>query len=209
MNSNNIHIDVVEVEKTLFKRANFDFITIRPDEKGELKKHVKQEQALKILINNDKEEFLYGGGAGGAKSWTGCVWLIFMCILYPSSKWFIGREELKRITESTLVTFFKVANQYKVKDWNYNAQRHFIQFANGSRIDLLELKYKPSDPLYERFGSTEYTGGWIEEGGEINFGAYDVLRTRVGRHYNDKYKVRAKIFITCNPKKNWLYNEFL
>ncbi len=199
-----IDIKPVDVAIELFKRGCFDFITVL---KG--KKHEKQEEALQILTDDKTEEFTYGGAAGGAKSWTGCAWLLLMCLCYPGTKWFIGREELKRITESTLITFFKVAKTYGAEGmFRYNGQKNFILFENDSRIDLLELKYKPSDPLYERFGSTEYTGGWIEEGGEINFGAYDVLKTRIGRHYNDKYNIVAKLFITCNPKKNWLYTEF-
>lgn len=198
-----IDIDIVEVLKSLFKRRNFDFITIRGDNW-----HFKQEEALQILTDEETEEFVYGGAAGGAKSWTGCAWLIFMCLIFPNTKYFIGREELKRITESTLITFFKVAQEYKIKSFKYNGQKNFIQFENGSRIDLLELKYLPRDPLYERFGSTEYTSGWIEEGGETNYGAYEILRTRIGRQYNDKFRITPKIFITCNPKKNWLYQEF-
>lgn len=196
-------IDILEVTKELFKRKNFDFITTLGD-----KWHYKQEEALILLADDVTEEFLYGGGAGGAKSWTGCAWLLFMCLIFPETKWFIGREELKRITESTLITFYKVAKEYRCTCFRFNAQKNVIIFENGSRIDLLELKYLPRDPFYERFGSTEYTGGWIEEGSEINFGAYDILRTRIGRHYNDKYDILAKIFITCNPTKKWLYNEF-
>lgn len=203
-NNLNIDISIIEVTKALFKQRCFDFITMLGD-----KWHFKQEEALELLTDNESEEILYGGAAGGAKSWTGCVWLLFMCLLYPNSKWFIGREELKRITESTLITFFKVAKAYGAEGlFRYNGQKNFILFNNGARIDLLELKFKPSDPLYERFGSTEYTGGWIEEGGEINYGAYEVLKTRIGRHLNDKYGVLAKIFVTCNPKKNWIYTEF-
>lgn len=193
----------IDLRQELFKRQDFSFITVRDG-----KRHLKQEQALFTLTNSITEEFLYGGAAGGAKSWTGATWLLFMCLLYPKTRWFIGREELKRITESTLNTFFKVASEYQCSAYRFNAQKNFIQFENGSRIDLLELKYLPRDPLYERFGSTEYTGGWIEEAGEIDFGAYDTLRTRVGRHYNDKYGIKAKIYITCNPKKNWLYTHF-
>ena len=203
MQSPALDINLIEVIKALFKKKSFDFITVRDG-----KKHEKQEQALQLLTDNETEEFLYGGAAGGAKSWTGCVWLMFMCLIYPGTKWFIGREELKRITESTLITFFKVAQEYEITSFRYNGQKNYIQFENGSRIDLLELKYLPRDPLYERFGSTEYTGGWIEEGAEINYGAYDVLKTRIGRQYNDKYGILAKIFITCNPKKNWLYQEY-
>jgi hypothetical protein len=63
--------------------------------------------------------------------------------------------------------------------------------------------------MYERFGSLEYTGGWIEEGGEINFGAYDVLKTRIGRWYNTEYNLLPKLLVTCNPKRNWMYDEFI
>lgn len=190
----------------LFKRGSFDFIV-----NNEGKKHVKQEEALQILTAGAIVEFLYGGAAGGAKSWTGCAWLAFMCLAYPGTKWFIGREELKRLRESTLITFFKVCSAYGIRrdiDFKYNGQDHFIEFSNGSRIDLLDLRYLPSDPLYERYGSTEYTGGWIEEGGEVNFGAYDTLKTRIGRHLNDKYSLVRKLFISCNPKKNWMYTVF-
>ncbi|MGE9616417.1 MAG: phage terminase large subunit [Solitalea-like symbiont of Acarus siro] len=190
----------------LFKRKHYGFIT----EVGS-SKHSKQEEALNILAGNRYVEVLYGGAAGGAKSWTGCVWLAFMSLAYPGTKWFIGRESLKRLRESTLITFFKVCKHYGIlrdKHFKYNGQDHFIEFTNGSRIDLLDLRYLPSDPLYERYGSIEYTGGWIEEAGEINFGAYDTLKTRIGRHLNDKYGILRKLFITCNPKKNWMYSIF-
>lgn len=197
---------LLSVQIELFKRGIYDFITIKDN-----KRHEKQEAALRILSDNEHVEFLYGGAAGGAKSWTGCSWLVFMCLSYPGTKWFIGRESLKRLRESTLITFFKVCAAYDVKrdiDFWYNGQDHFIEFENGSRIDMLDLRYLPSDPLYERYGSIEYTGGWIEEGGEINFGAYDTLKTRIGRHLNDKYGILRKLFISCNPKKNWMYTTF-
>lgn len=198
--------DSLSIKIELFKRGIFDFITVFNDVK-----HEKQEEALKVLTDNSTVEFLYGGAAGGAKSWTGASWLIFSALAYPGTKYFIGRESLKRLRESTLITVYKVCSKYGIKrdvDFKYNGQDHYIDFTNGSRIDLLDLRYIPSDMLYERYGSIEYTGGWIEEGGETNFGAYDTLKTRVGRHLNDKYNLLRKIFITCNPKKNWMYNVF-
>ncbi|MFL5786658.1 MAG: phage terminase large subunit [Flavisolibacter sp.] len=186
-----------------FKRGLFDFITI---DNG--KKHEKQEEALNTLTDDCTKEFGFGGGAGGAKSWTGCVWLVFMSLLYPDTRWFIGREELKRLRESTFQTFLKVCKKYKIESWKYNGMDHYIQFENGSRIDLLDLKLLPSDPFYERYGSIEYTGGWIEEAGEVNFGAYDTLKSRIGRQNNDKYKILGKLFVTLNPKKNWCHQVF-
>jgi hypothetical protein len=173
----------------------------------------KQHLAYQAINNNegDSVHVTFGGGAGGGKSWFGCEWLIQNCYLYPNTRWFIGREELKRLRDSTLLTFYKVCRHQGLKvnnHFKYNGQDNFIEFENGSRVDLLDLRYIPSDPLYERYGSIEYTGGWIEEGGEIHFDAYDTLKSRVGRHLNDKYGLNAKILITCNPKKNWLYTEF-
>lgn len=203
---NKLIADRVQIECEMFRRGIFGFIT-----RSEHGHHAKQEEALRILTDDTHTEFLYGGAAGGAKSWTGCTWLAFMSLCYPGTKWFIGREELKRLRESTLITFFKVCAQYGIvrdQDFKYNGQDHYIQFTNGSRIDLLDLRYLPSDPLYERYGSVEYTGGWIEEGGEVNFGAYDTLKTRIGRHLNDKYGILRKLFISCNPKKNWMHSTF-
>lgn len=205
INISQLKIQLFEIYVEKFRRGNFDFITVQDG-----RKHEKQEQALHILTDKKTREFLYGGAAGGAKSWTGVAWILFSCLAYPDTRWFIGRESLKSLRESTLKTFNKVCKAYSIPKsvHKYNGQDNFIEFTNGSRIDLLKLQYLPSDEYYERFGSLEYTGGWIEEGGEVNFGAFDTLKTRVGRQLNDVYNIVPKIFVTCNPKKNWMYSQF-
>lgn len=150
---------------------------------------------------------VFGGGAGGGKSWLLCEWLLVKAVSYPGTRWFIARNELTRLMSSTYVTFTKVAKHHGFSDWKLNGQYHYIEFGNGSRVDLLDVKANPSDPFYERYGSTEYTGGAIEEAGEVDFGAFDVLKSRVGRHMNKDYGIAPKILITCNPKKNWLYQK--
>lgn len=192
-----------EIEKRLFELRDFDFITVT--NRG---KNWKQDQALQALTSGNYSEVLYGGAAGGAKSWTGAVWLTFMAECYAGTRWFVGRDALKSLRESTWITFQKVFKAYGIEGWKYNERDHFIEFGNGSVIHFLELKYYPSDEEYERFGSVEFTGGWIEEAGEVMFGAYDVLKSRIGRHLNDKYGIKPVLLITCNPKKNWLYYNF-
>ena len=67
----------------------------------------------------------------------------------------------------------------------------------------------PSDEEYSWLGSLEYTFGWVEESGEAKTNmAYEILKTRIGRHLNDKYEIPAKIFNTFNPKKNYVYSYF-
>lgn len=149
----------------------------------------------------------FGGGAGGGKSWVGCEWILTNCYEYPESRWFIGREERTTLMRSTYITWGKVSKGHKIPqdDWKLNGQYNYIEFFNGSRVDLLDLKYLPSDPEYDRFGSSEYTGGWIEECQEVDFGAFDVLKSRVGRHLNQKYRLAAKLLATLNPTKGWPY----
>ena len=176
----------------------------------ELKPTKKQHQAFQKLFDDKTREVYFGGAAGGGKSYLGALWLIQNCYRYPGTRWFIGRNELSRLKKSSYVTFQKACTNLGIprSDWRLNGQDNFIEFNNGSVIDLLDLVHKPSDEMYERFGSLEYTGGWIEEAGEVNETAYEVLKSRIGRYRNDDYDLYpAKLLVTCNPKKNWLYRE--
>jgi len=176
-----------------------------------IKPNPKQHQAYLKLWDPTTYFILYGGAAGGGKSWLGCEWLMQNCYRFPGTKWFIGRNELTRLMASSYITFLKVCSYHQIpkEDWNLNGQYHFIEFKNGSRVDLLDLKYLPSDPLFQRFGSLEYTGGLIEEAGEVHFMAFDVLKTRVGRWMNKEFGLfPPKLLLTCNPTKNWLYRIF-
>ena len=199
--------ELLGVQLAAFKNRDFDFI-VKNYETGET--HEKQRQALEILTDDSTVEFLYGGAAGGAKSWTGCCWLTFSAMLYPNTVWFVGRATLIDLRDSTMKTFKKVFETYGIteNDVYFHGGDHYYQFSNGSQIRTINLFYLPSEPMYERYGSKEYTGGWIEEAGEVNFGAFDTLKTRIGRQLNDKYGILRKLFVTANPKQNWLYTIF-
>jgi hypothetical protein len=170
----------------------------------------KQSSAHEYWIDSATYFLLFGGGAGGGKSFWIASEQIIQCYQYPGIKSFIARKELKRLMTSTYLTFVKACSFYGVpkEDWHLNGQYNYIEFKNGSRIDLLDINFIPSDPLYERFGSTEYTNGFIEEGGESEFGAFDVLKSRVGRHRNQEFGLLGKIGVTANPTKNYLYRIF-
>ena len=178
----------------------------------QIKPTIKQYKAYQYLNPAYKKcKYIgFGGGAGGAKSWLGCEWLLQLCYMFAGTKYFIGRNELKRLMQSTYITFIKVCKHHGIPDddWHLDGKYNRIIFINGSVIDLIDVAYLPRDPLYERFGSTEYTSGWLEETGEIDFGAFDVLKSRVGRHMNADYSIPPKILLTCNPKKNWMYQLF-
>lgn len=195
--------------------------TIRPEPKQQLAWDA-------LSFDNHSVKFLgFGGGAGGGKSWLGCEWLLTLCYMYPMSRWFIARNELKRLKQSTYVTFNKVCRHHGIPegDWHLDGQNNVIIFKNGSTIDLLDVAFKPTDANYERFGSLEYTGGFAEEAGEWQFDAFDILKSRVGRHnhFNKKLnrmceksltfnpdiiELPPKLLITFNPSRGWLYRTF-
>jgi hypothetical protein len=182
-------------------------VTIRPQP--------KQWECYQYLFDETTRFVGFGGGAGGGKTWLGCEWLLLMCYRFPGSKWFIGRKELKRLMGSTYITWTKVCAYHEIpkSDWVLNSKYNYIEFvdgsAKGSRIDLLDVNYAPSDPMFERFGSLEYTGGWGEEVGEWHFLAFDVLKSRIGRWKNLDFGLAIpKFLLTFNPTKNWLYRIF-
>lgn len=171
----------------------------------------KQQEALAYLNDDFTEELLFGGAAGGAKSFLGCGWLIVNCYNYPGSRWLMGRAVLKQLKQSTLLTFFEVCSKWKIRanrDYIYNENQGIITFVqNGSQIYLKDLMYYPSDPDYDSLGSTEYTGAFIDEASQIRESAKNVVRSRL-RYKLNEFKLKPKLLMTCNPTKNFLYGEF-
>ena len=105
-----------------------------------------------------------------------------MRINYPGTRGFFGRRELKALKRTTLATYFKFCADYQIPEslrGKYNAQDSLIRYDNESEIYLLDLAYLPSDPMYERFGSLEFTDGFVDESGEVEAKCIEILTTRV------------------------------
>lgn len=179
-----------------------------------LKANPKQYEAWRYLNDNTTNEILYGGAKYGGKSFLGC-WAIFTWGLsYPGTFYFIARKDLNDLRKYTTAS---ISELFDDKHWNipmkdicrFNGQDSFYELNNGSKIFLLSCKHEPSDPLYQRFGSMQHTGGWIEEAGDgVSFEAYENLKLSIGRWKNKEYGLIPKLLITCNPKKNWLKENF-
>ena len=62
----------------------------------------RQQEALSYLsINNtDCELLLFGGAAGGGKSYLGCAWQISRRLKYANTRGLIGRCELKKLKQN-------------------------------------------------------------------------------------------------------------
>lgn len=174
----------------------------------EWKRTKRQKEAWKKLSDNCTIEILYGGAAGGGKSYLGCVWLIYSCLKYPGTRWLMGRAVLKNLKESTLKTFLEIIAKWGLNERiKYNSIDGYVRFDNGSEILLKDLFLYPSDPEFDSLGSTEFTGAFIDEASQVTEKAKNIVLSRL-RYKLDQYNLIPKLLICSNPAKNWMYAEF-
>jgi hypothetical protein len=93
-------------------------------------------------------------------------------------------------------------------DYNYNSQKHTINWINGSQTILKDLFLYPSDPDFISLGSTEYTDAFIDEGTEITQKAFDIVNSRIRWMLSD-YDLIPKVLVTCNPSPGWIKDSYL
>lgn len=170
----------------------------------------KQKECGKAWANDDIDEVLYGGAKGGGKSFIGCSLILADALMYAGTQYFISRKQLNDLRRFTIPSIHEVLNGWGIPQdaYKYNGQDNYFELYNGSRVLLLDCKYLPSDPQYQRFGSMQFTRGWIEEGGEFDYDSYSNLKISIGRWKNREYNLKGKLLITANPSKNFLYKEF-
>lgn len=169
----------------------------------------KQGKAWRLLSDKTHTEVLYGGGAGGGKSWFGALWLMSSCLRYPGSRWLMGRAVLKTLKETTLNSFFDVCSKSGLRagvDYTYNQQTSQIAVGR-STILLKDLFSYPSDPNFDDLGSLEITGAFIDEANQVSDRAKMIVSSRI-RYQLGEFGLVPKLLMTCNPAKNWVYSDF-
>jgi len=169
----------------------------------------KQNKALDALHwSSPKTHVLYGGAAGGGKTYLGCYWQIMRRLIYPNTKGLIMRSELILIRQTTLVTFWEVCAKLGLRegiDYQYNAQDHFITFHNKSVIIFKALIHIPSDPDYGYLGGFEAADAFIDEAQQCPKRGLELLGSRLRKNLINGI---PKILMCCNPSAGYLKEEF-
>ena len=161
----------------------------------------KQKQVLRLLMDfgNGISEALYGGAAGGGKTRVGCSWIVIMCLMFPETRYLIGRSKLLALKQTKLKTFFEVLKDWKLKEgkhWRFNGQTNTIYFTNGSEVILKDLFLYPSDPDFDSLGSLEITGAFIDEVPQVTAKAKSIVMSRI------RYKLSYYCGHCGNPNKD-------
>ena len=171
----------------------------------------KQDYVYTLFDDDITTEIIYGGSAGAGKSYLICSMIILKCLQHKGIRIGLARNELTTLKKTTIISFFEVADNWGLKPdehFTYNSTAGIIKFYNGSEIVLVELSYKPSDPQYTRLGGHLLTFGVVDEVGEVDEQGYSIFKTRLGRWKNDELNIKPICISTCNPIKNWLYNNY-
>ncbi len=102
------------------------------------------------FIHAKSGEVLFGGAAGGGKSYGQLVDALLFALQYPRSKQLILRRTLPELEKSLVRTALEL---YPRKIFTYKASRHEGVFKNGSVIDF---GYCDSENDVYRYQSAEY-----------------------------------------------------
>lgn len=177
-----------------------------------LKLSRKQSKAFELLNDPTVVELLFGGAAGGGKSLLVTLWAAIQCREFAGIRIGLGRKELSTLRKTTVHTLLNETHKLlgiQPDEFRYSSLVDpGVYYTNGSAIVFVDLAPAPSDPDFDRLGSTNLTHVIIEEAGEVDHKARSVFTSRKNRYKNAEYNITGKTILTCNPSQNFVRDEF-
>jgi hypothetical protein len=172
--------------------------------------NAKQMLACAAWVDRRVLSIVYGGSKGSGKTYLGCSLIFADALMYPGTMYFIARKELNDLRKYTIPSIKEVFTRWGIdaRYWKFNGLDSYFTLYNGSRVYFLECKDRNEDPMGQRYGSTQFTRGWIEEAGEVSITMKNALQITIGRWRNSEYNLAPKLLMTCNPSRNFLYSDY-
>lgn len=130
---------------------------------------------------------------------------------FPDIRAVVARKTLKSLKESTFNTIKKVCKEWGLKEnehYKINNLEGTLTFWNDSVILMKEMADNPSDPQFERFGSSEFTICFVDEVSEISERAIEVLFSRLRWRTSETFKT-ARMLMSTNPCITWVRTRFV
>ena len=125
------------------------------------------------FINSTESEVLFGGAAGGGKSYGQVVDALLFALKYPKSKQLILRRTYQELEKSLIRTALAL---YPREIFKLNASTHTGRFVNGSCIDF---GYCAGENDVYQYQSAEYDVVRFDELTHFTEGQYLYLISRV------------------------------
>jgi phage terminase large subunit len=166
----------------------------------------KQAEFQAAVASGQYRHLLYGGAAGGGKTYVLCATVMVLCRVFPGSRWAIVRADLPRIKKTVLPTWNRIAPRPFFED--VHRTDWYVKAANGSEVLFLPAS-EDIDPDFQRIRGLELNGAAIEECDEVSEAFIDVLSSRLGR-----WKCPGEVqplpmsLYSCNPNQRWPKTRF-
>jgi len=142
-----------------------------------------------LFMDCTADEVLFGGAAGGGKSYAQLLDALKDAMQYPGIKQLILRETFPELSRSLIQTSLEI---YPQQAGTYNAGEHKWYFYNGS---MIEFGYLESDSSVGIYQSAEYDIIRIDEATHMSQYRITYMKSRI-RGANDFPK---QLKMTTNP----------
>lgn len=151
------------------------------------------------------DEALYGGAAGGGKSFIQLFEALWYAITFPESKQVLFRRTFPELERSLIRDSIKMYPQKPFA--KYNKSKHLWEFYNGSTI---EFGYLSSDDLVQLYQGASYHVVRFDEATHFTFYQVNYLRSRIRQPKSQGYPLALKL--STNPGNvghMWVKNRYV
>ena len=127
----------------------------------------------RLFMDARQDEVLYGGAAGGGKTYVQLLDNLIYAAKYPGIKQLILRRTFPELERSILRTMLDV---YPKEMYEYNSSKHTMRFRNGS---LTDFGYCDNETDVTKYQSAEYDVIRFDEATHFTQYMYEYLRSRI------------------------------
>ncbi|CAB4131089.1 Phage terminase large subunit [uncultured Caudovirales phage] len=159
----------------------------------------KQKEAFEAVLSTKYSFILFGGSMGGGKTYWGLTTLLFLCEVFPKSRFCVIRENLEKIRITTIPSFqnLRPSGTLKTSPFEYTHPNGSVIMFKGENYD--------NDKELNWLKGLEVSGFLFEEINECQEQTLDICFGRVGRWKTPtKIQIEPFIIATCNPSSNWI-----
>ena len=164
-----------------------------------------------ITVSEQHGLYVTDGFTVTHNSYLGSCWILSSCLRFANIRAVVARKTVKILKESTFNTIKTILRQWGLREgaqYKINNVEGIITFWNDSVILLKDMMDMPSDPNFDRFGSSEFTIAFVDEVSEISERAIEVLYSRLRWRIHDTFKT-PRMLLTTNPCMTWVRSRFV
>lgn len=165
----------------------------------------KQEEFIDISLSGKYHFVLFGGAIRGGKTFALLALFIFLCKVFPRSRWAIVRKDLPTLKRNLFPSWDKIRPEGFIETLNSDSNQQTVTFKNGSKIIFFPESYA-GDKDQNRWRGLEVNGIGFEEINECQESSFKKAFERAGSYVikDAEFQPKPLVVGTCNPTQGWV-----